>query len=94
VIIEAAKVTRNRSARLKEIYDKVKQNKNANAATIAVARKLVNYLMAVDKTGKSFVVEEFSVSHWEKFINKNRTKIVVFPLKNCTLAQIQRTRFR
>ena len=54
VLIEAAKIARNRSPRLQEIYDKVKKAKNANTATIAVARKLVTYLLAVDKSGKPF----------------------------------------
>jgi len=60
VLIEAAKVAKDRSERLHEIYDKVQRKKNHNAATIAVARKLVSYLMAVDKSGKPFAEKKKS----------------------------------
>jgi hypothetical protein len=33
------------------LYDKERQKGNANRATLAVARKLVAYLMAVDRGG-------------------------------------------
>jgi hypothetical protein len=37
------------SPELAMLYDKEKQKGNANRATLAVARKLVAYLMAVDR---------------------------------------------
>jgi transposase len=40
------------------LYDKEKQKGNANRATLAVARKLVAYLMAVDRGQRSFQLAE------------------------------------
>ena len=40
------------------LYDKEKQKGNANRATLAVARKLVAYLMAVDRGRRNFQVVE------------------------------------
>jgi len=42
------------------LYDKEKQKGNANRATLAVARKLVAYLMAVDRGHRNFHVVETS----------------------------------
>jgi len=42
------------------LYDKEKQKGNANRATLAVARKLVAYLMAVDRGQRNFQVAETS----------------------------------
>ncbi|MGB2901618.1 MAG: hypothetical protein WBB89_20350 [Candidatus Acidiferrum sp.] len=44
------------------LYDKEKQKGNANRATLAVARKLVAYLMAVDRSQRDFQVMEASHS--------------------------------
>jgi transposase len=38
------------------LYDKEKRKGNANRATLAVARKLVAYLMAVDRGHRNFQV--------------------------------------
>jgi transposase len=38
------------------LYDKEKQKGNANRATLAVAGKLVAYLMAVDRAQRNFQV--------------------------------------
>ena len=38
------------------LYDREKQKGNANRATLAVARKLVAYLMAVDRAQRDFLV--------------------------------------
>jgi hypothetical protein len=48
------------SADLAMLYDKEKQKGNANRATLAVARKLVAYLMAVDRGQRNFQVVETS----------------------------------
>src|SRR5712664_1018563 len=48
-LIEAAKMAPRNSPELAVLYDKEKQKGNANRATLAVARKLVAYLMAVDR---------------------------------------------
>jgi hypothetical protein len=44
------------SVDLAMLYDKEKQKGNANRATLAVARKLVAYLMAVDRGQRDFQV--------------------------------------
>jgi len=46
------------SSDLALLYDKEKQKGNANRATLAVARKLVAYLMAVDRGQRNFQVVE------------------------------------
>jgi transposase len=59
-LIEAAKMAPRNSAELAMLYDKEKQKGNANRATLAVARKLVAYLMAVDRGHRNFHVVETS----------------------------------
>src|ERR1700719_2445495 len=59
-LIEAAKLAPRNSAELAMLYDKEKQKGNANRATLAVARKLVAYLMAVDRGQRNFQVVETS----------------------------------
>ena len=48
-LIEAAKMAPRYNPTLALLYDREKQKGNANRATLAVARKLVAYLMAVDR---------------------------------------------
>jgi len=55
-LIEAAKMAPRYSPALALLYDREKQKGNANRATLAVARKLVAYLMAVDRGQRSFLV--------------------------------------
>jgi transposase len=57
-LIEAAKMAPRNSSELAMLYDKEKQKGNANRATLAVARKLVAYLMAVDRGQRNFQVVE------------------------------------
>src|SRR5215467_4628139 len=58
VLIEAAKLAPRRSPELAQVYDQEKQKGNANRATLAVARKLVAYLLAVDRRQKEFLTVE------------------------------------
>src|SRR5467141_887211 len=58
VLIEAAKMAPRNSPDLAMIYDREKQKGNANRATLAVARKLVAYLVAVDRRQKEFLTVE------------------------------------
>jgi transposase len=58
VLIEAAKMAPRNSVDLAMIYDREKQKDNANRATLAVARKLVAYLVAVNRRKKDFLVVE------------------------------------
>ena len=55
-LIEAAKMAPRNSPELAVLYDKEKQRGNANRATLAVARKLVAYLVAVDRSQTHFLV--------------------------------------
>ena len=59
-LIEAAKMAPRNSSELAMLYDKEKQKGHANRATLAVARKLVAYLMAVDRGQRDFQVLEAS----------------------------------
>ena len=54
VLIEAAKLAPRRNPDLALVYENTRQKGNANCATLAVARKLVAYLMAVDREQRDF----------------------------------------
>ena len=54
VLIEAAKLAPRWNCDLALLYEKEKQRGNRNRATLAVARKLVAYLLAVDRREKPF----------------------------------------
>jgi len=57
-LIEAAKMPPRFSPQLAMLYDRERQKGNANRATLAVARKLVAYLMAVDRGQRNSQVIE------------------------------------
>jgi transposase len=57
-LIEAAKMAPRYNPDLAMLYDREKQKGNANRATLAVARKQVAYLMAVDRGQRNFQVME------------------------------------
>jgi len=60
VLIEAAKLAPRQSHELALIYEKEKQRGNRNRATLAVARKMVAWLVAVERRKRDFVpAEEF-----------------------------------
>jgi transposase len=57
VLIEAAKLAPQWNAQLAAVHQRERDGgANCNQATLAVARKLVAYLLAVDKSGKPFEV--------------------------------------
>ena len=58
VLVEAAKMAPRLSPGLALLYDREKQKGNANRATLAVARKLVAYLVAIDRRQKDFLLVE------------------------------------
>ena len=61
MLVEAAKLAPRRSPDLAAVYENAKQKGNANQATLAVPRKLVAYLMAVDREQRDFEpVREFT----------------------------------
>ena len=54
VLIEAAKLAPRWNAQLAQLHERETHNGHSNRATLEVARKLVAYLLAVDKSGKPF----------------------------------------
>ncbi len=56
VLVEAAKLAPRYSPQLAAVAQTQRQKGNHNRATLAVARKLVAYLMAVDRSGRPFSV--------------------------------------
>lgn len=58
VLIEAAKIAPHWNPQLADLREKELKKGNKNRATLAVARKLVAYMMAVDKNGVDFIVQE------------------------------------
>ena len=59
-LVEAAKLAPRQDHELALVYETEKQKGNANRATLAVARKMVAYLLAVDRGKRDFVP---SVNH-------------------------------
>ena len=57
-LVEAAKLAPRQSHELALIYDGERQKGNSNRATLAVARKMVAYLLAVDRQQRDFVPAE------------------------------------
>ena len=61
VLIEAAKLAPRERHELAVIRDKELEKGNLNRATLAVARKMVCYVLAVERRNQDFVpAEEFS----------------------------------
>jgi transposase len=54
MLVEAAKIAPNWNERLAQVHERESARGNNNRATLAVARRLVAYLLAVDKSGKPF----------------------------------------
>ena len=55
ILIEAANLAPHWNPQLAEVYEKELARGNRNRATLAVARKLVEFLLAVDRRGTDFV---------------------------------------
>jgi len=53
-LIEAAKVATRWHPELALLYEREKQKANRNRGTLAVARKIVAYLLAVDRSKRNF----------------------------------------
>ena len=61
VLVEAAKLAPRYDSGLALLYAKEKQRGNANRATLAVAPKILTYLLAVDREQRDFIpAPEFS----------------------------------
>jgi len=61
MLIEAAKLAPHWNPQLAALYDKVAASGNRNRATVAVARKLVQNLLAVDRRDAPFTVPAATV---------------------------------
>lgn len=59
-LIEAAKLAPRWNRRLRQVRDRELERGHSNRATLAVARKLVAYLLAVDRSGQPFVEESLA----------------------------------
>ena len=57
VLIEAAKLAPNWNHQLAKVHERELTKGHRNRATLAVARKLVTYLLTVDKNGASFIAQ-------------------------------------
>ncbi|WP_211253899.1 transposase [Pelobacter seleniigenes] len=62
MLIEAAKLAPRWNAQLAELHEKELTKGNRNRATLAVARKLVEYLLAVDRRGTAFEERQSQVA--------------------------------
>jgi transposase len=60
-LIEAAKMAPRYNPALALLYDREKQRGNANRGTLAVARKLVAYLVAIDRGQTHFLMADREV---------------------------------
>jgi len=59
ILVEAAKLAPRWNPQLAAVYWRERERgSNPNRATLAVARKLVGYLMYVDKNRKEFIVRD------------------------------------
>ncbi len=65
VLIEAAKLAPRWNPQLAAIHTRELERGNRNRATLAVARKLVAYLLAVDKSGQPFQIRNRSTPEAE-----------------------------
>lgn len=65
VLIEAAKLAPQWNPQLAAIHARELERGNRNRATLAVARKLVAYLLAVDKSGQPFQIRDQSTPETE-----------------------------
>ena len=55
MLVEAARLAPRYSEELALLYEREKQRGNGNRATLAVARKLVCHMLAVDRRNTDFV---------------------------------------
>jgi hypothetical protein len=55
-LVEAARLAPRYSEELALLYERERQRGNANRAVLAVARKMVAYLLAVDRRNTDFIL--------------------------------------
>ena len=86
-LIEAAKMAPRYSPALALLYDRERQKGNANRATLAVARKLVAYLMAVDRGQRHFLVVDQQTAQPRRLRSRQRK---VFQRAACQVSPLSR----
>jgi transposase len=74
VLIEAAKLAPRWNPQLAALHAHASQRGHANRATLQVARKLVAYLLAVDKSGRPFQVHTPPPAAKKKVTRKNKKR--------------------
>jgi hypothetical protein len=57
MLVEAARLAPRYSDELALLYERERQRGNANRATLAVARKMVAHMLAVDRRKTDFIPE-------------------------------------
>jgi hypothetical protein len=62
VLLEAAHLAPRLNPELAVLYEREAAHSNRNQAAIAVARKLVAYLLAIDRGERAFVKHEVQIS--------------------------------
>ena len=90
MLVEAAKLAPRQYHELALIHEKEKQRGNRNRATLAVARKMVAYLLAVDRRKQEFVpAEEFGRhgSGLKTFLTR-RKKYRITQCAGCQVLQV------
>jgi transposase len=65
VLVEAAKLAPRQCHELALIYEKEMQRGNRNRATLAVARKIVAYLLAVERKNRISCLPSSSEAPWQ-----------------------------
>lgn len=58
MLVEAAKLAPRWNQQLAGVHERELARGNRNRTTLAVARKLVSYMCAVDKTGEPFTLKQ------------------------------------
>ena len=58
MLVEAAKLGPRWNPQLAQVHEREVLRGNKNRATLAVARKLVAYLLCIDKSGRPFELRE------------------------------------
>jgi transposase len=62
MLVEASKLAPKFNPQLAEVHLREVQRGNRNRATLAVARKMAAYLLAVDKSGKEFIMKDIQAA--------------------------------
>lgn len=62
VLVEASKLAPRWNPQLARVHEREKERGNRNRATLAVARKMVAYMLAVDKNQKDFIMKNIQAA--------------------------------